>query len=78
MTISKEEFEHIKARTTATQVALAYAITNLSAKFSDIKPSVTSALRKDAKLNEAKNKPIAEALVEFAELIDKFTFTDKP
>ncbi|WP_454121100.1 hypothetical protein [Klebsiella pneumoniae] len=45
MTISKEEFEELKARTIVMEAALAYTIANLSAKFDDIKPSVVKALK---------------------------------
>ncbi|MCF6688275.1 hypothetical protein ABLV66_01955 [Klebsiella sp. CN_Kp073] len=75
MTISKEEFEQLKARTLVTEVALAYTITNLSAKFSDIKPSVVEALKLDAKSNTEKAPQVAKALNDLAGLIETFAFT---
>lgn len=77
MTISKEEFENLKARTTVTEVALAYTITNLSAKFADIKPAVINALKADEKLNETNNPVIAKALSDLADLIGKFSVSDQ-
>lgn len=77
MSISKEEFEELKARTSVIEATLAYTITNLSAKHSDIKPSIINALNADAKLNEVKNPPVAKALVELADLISRFSFTDQ-
>ncbi|HHZ6812970.1 hypothetical protein [Citrobacter freundii] len=77
MTISKEEFEHLKARTAVTEAALAYTITNLSAKFADIKPAVINALKADEKLNETNNPVIAKALSDLADLIGQFSVSNK-
>ncbi|WP_312980053.1 hypothetical protein [Atlantibacter sp.] len=77
MTVSKEEFEKLKARTSVAEVALAYTIANLSAKFPDIKPAVINALKNDVANNEASNPAVAIALTELADLIAKFSFTEK-
>lgn len=77
MTVSREEFEKLKARTSVNEVALAYTITNLSAKFSDIKPAVINALRSDISHNEANNPAIANALAELADLIAKFSVVEE-
>lgn len=77
MTISKEEFEKLKARTTVTEVALAYTIANLSAKFPDIKPAVINSLKADIEQNKGSSPAIAHSLNELADLIAKFTFTEK-
>ncbi|ASC12711.1 MULTISPECIES: hypothetical protein [Klebsiella] len=75
MTISKEEFEELKARTIVMEAALAYTIANLSAKFDDIKPSVVKALKLDATSNSVKAPQVAKALSELAVLIESFNYT---
>ncbi len=77
MNITEEELDHLKARVAVTEVTLAYAIANLSAKFPDIKPAVIKALHDDEKANENERPLAAKALYNMAELINRFEFNEK-
>lgn len=68
---TETDFQKVNARVTALELALAYTITNLSAKFSDTKPAVIEALRNDASLNPGK-KDVQDALLNLANLFEQF------
>lgn len=70
--MNNTELEALRARIVAVEVALAYSLTNLSAKFSDTKPAVIEALLNDAKDNKKKNEITSKALEQLAGLIAAF------
>lgn len=72
MTVSKSEFEQLKAQVTAANIALNYTIAIVSESIPGLKPGVANALREDSKLNRIQNPAAAEALSQLADAIEYF------
>ncbi|HHL2712819.1 TPA: hypothetical protein ACQ39K_004440 [Yersinia enterocolitica] len=70
--MNNTELEILSARIVAVEVALAYSLANISAKFSDTKPAVIEALLNDAKNNKQKNEATSKAFEQLAGLIAAF------